>query len=92
MNVVSWRRNEDDLLPTIFVVDAIMTLLKWRELSLAELAAYLDRNPEHIRSKYLSDLLRGDLIQQSHPEKPNDPNQKYRAKKRSDNAVGRESN
>jgi len=74
-----------------FVIDAIMSLLKWRELSLAELAAYLERNPEHIRSKYLSDLLRGDLIQQSNPEKPNDPNQKYRARKRCDNTDGKES-
>lgn len=63
------------------IVDAIVALLKWKDLSLSEIAGYVGRNQEYVRSNYMSDLLRGDLIQLTIPDKPTDPNQKYRYKK-----------
>ena len=63
------------------IVDAIVALLKWRDLSLAEIAGYVNRNQEYVRANYMSDLLRGDLVHLTIPEKPTDPNQKYRYKK-----------
>ncbi len=63
------------------IVDAIVALLKWRDLSLGEIAGYVGRNQEYVRANYMSDLLRGELVQLTIPERPTDPNQKYRYKK-----------
>ena len=65
------------------IVDAIVALLKWKDLSLGEIAGYVGRNQEYLRTNYMSDLLRGELIQLTIPERPTDPNQKYRYKKSS---------
>ena len=63
------------------IVDAIVALLKWKDLSLSEIAEFVGRNQEYVRSNYMAELLRGDLIQPTIPGKPTDPNQKYRYKK-----------
>lgn len=67
------------------LVEAILELLKWRELSLAELGNYVGRNPDYLRMKYLGELLKAELIQATNPSKPTDPNQKYRAVRRENN-------
>lgn len=61
------------------VIQAIVALLKWRELSLAELAEYLNRSPDHIRKTYLKQLIDADVVSLSIPATPNDPRQTYRA-------------
>ncbi|MEZ6152924.1 MAG: ATP-binding protein [Pirellulaceae bacterium] len=61
------------------VLSAVVLLLKWRELSLAELANYLGRSEDHVRKTYLQPLVQADIIRRSNPEKINDPNQTYRA-------------
>ncbi|MCU0716545.1 MAG: hypothetical protein MUD03_10510, partial [Pirellula sp.] len=63
------------------LLDVIVKLLEWRELSLVEVAEYVGRTPEHVRSAYISKLLQADLIELTIPEKPTDPNQRYRYKK-----------
>lgn len=63
------------------IVDAIVALLKWKDLSISEIAGFVGRNQEYVRSNYMADLLRGDLVQLTIPDKPTDPNQKYRYKK-----------
>ncbi len=60
-------------------LDVVVILLKWQELSLAELSNYLGRTEDHIRKSYLRPLLQADIIRRSNPEKINDPNQTYRA-------------
>jgi ATP-dependent DNA helicase RecG len=61
------------------VLETIVALLKWSELSLTELGKYLDRNPDYIRTTYLNELIRADIVRPTNPGKRNDPNQKYRA-------------
>jgi ATP-dependent DNA helicase RecG len=63
------------------LLDAIVKLLKWKELSLVEIAKYVCRTPEHVRTAYIFELLNADLIELTIPEKPTDPNQRYRYKK-----------
>jgi ATP-dependent DNA helicase RecG len=63
------------------ILDAIVALLKWKDLSISEIAGFVGRNQEYVRSNYMADLLRGDLVQLTIPDKPTDPNQKYRYKK-----------
>jgi ATP-dependent DNA helicase RecG len=65
---------------TVKLLDAIVKLLQWKQLSLVEIAKYVDRTPEHVRTAYISELLRADLIELTIPEKPTDPNQRYRYK------------
>ncbi len=60
------------------LVTVIMELLAWRELSLAEIAGFVDRNPDHIRKTYLNEMIRADLIRPM-SDSPNDPRQTYRA-------------
>ncbi|MCF7959133.1 MAG: hypothetical protein K9M08_00190 [Pirellula sp.] len=63
------------------ILDAIVAPLKWKDLSISEVAGFVGRNQEYVRSNYMADLLRGDLVQLTIPDKPTDPNQKYRYKK-----------
>jgi ATP-dependent DNA helicase RecG len=60
-------------------LDVVLALLKWRELSVAEVAKILKRTPEYVRSTYVAPLVQGDLIQATNPEAPTDPRQRYRA-------------
>ncbi|MBE0550654.1 MAG: transcriptional regulator, partial [Rubrivivax sp.] len=44
-----------------------------------EIAALLSRNAETVRQNYLRPLLRAGRIAMTRPDKPNDPDQAYRA-------------
>lgn len=61
------------------IVGAIVALLKWRPMTLAELSRWTNRNSDYIRVQYLKELLRADVIERTNPDHPNDPNQMYRA-------------
>ncbi len=65
--------------PKQTMLDATLALLTWRDLSVAELAEYLRREPDHLRKSYLKELLLADLVKPLYPDRPNDPRQKYRA-------------
>ncbi len=67
------KSRKDDL------VGAAVALLKWRGLSLPELANYLGRNAEYVRNTYLTELIRAEIVEPTIPDNPTDPNQKYRA-------------
>ena len=45
----------------------------------SEIAALLGRNAETVRQNYLRPLLRAGRIAMTRPDKPNDPDQAYRA-------------
>jgi len=60
-------------------LSVVVSLLKWRELTLAQLAGYMGRTEDHIRKQYLNPLLDADIIRRTIPDKINDPNQAYRA-------------
>lgn len=62
------------------MVDAVLELLQWRELTLDELAKFVGRTPDHVRKTYLKDLIQADLVRPM-AASPNDPNQTYRATK-----------
>ena len=67
--------------PKTTVIDVVLAMLKWRELSVQDLAGFLDRTPSHIRREYLTPLIQADLIRLTNPESPTDPRQTYRASK-----------
>ncbi len=68
------KSKDDDLL------DVAVLLLKWRELTLAQMADYLGRSEDHIRKTYLHPTTpSGQSYGGRIPEKINDPNQNYRA-------------
>ena len=58
------------------VVLDVLGLRAWR---LEELAQLLQRNPEYVRQKYIQPLLDAGSIAMTRPDKPNDPEQAYRA-------------
>ena len=58
------------------VVLDVLGLRAWR---LEELAQLLQRNPEYVRQKYIQPLLDAGSITMTRPDKPNDPEQAYRA-------------
>jgi ATP-dependent DNA helicase RecG len=60
-------------------LDVVLSLLKWRELTLTQLAGYLGRTEDHVRKQYLNPLLNADIVRRTNPDKINDPNQAYRA-------------
>lgn len=64
------------------MLDLIVDLLRWRELSLAQLASLLDRSLDHIRKTYLNNLIAADLVRLGNPENPTDPRQTYRTTRR----------
>ena len=59
--------------------DAVVALLKWKELSVKDIASYLDRTPSHVRREYIAPLIQADLIRPTIPDNPTDPRQTYRA-------------
>jgi ATP-dependent DNA helicase RecG len=59
--------------------DAVVALLKWKELSVKEIASYIDRTPSHVRREYIAPLVQADLIRPTIPGNPTDPRQTYRA-------------
>jgi ATP-dependent DNA helicase RecG len=63
--------------PKQTMLDATLALLQWRALSVAELAGYLNREPDHLRKSYLKELLLANLVRPLYPDRPNDPRQKY---------------
>jgi ATP-dependent DNA helicase RecG len=58
------------------LVVALCELRPWRA---EEMAALLGRNAETVRQNYLRPLLRAGRIAMTRPDKPNDPDQAYRA-------------
>jgi hypothetical protein len=59
--------------------ELILDLLRWRELSLAQLSVLVDRSQDHVRKAYLNDLIAAEMVQRTNPENPTDPRQTYRA-------------
>ena len=59
--------------------DAVVALLKWKELSVKDIASYLDRTASHVRREYIAPLIQADLIRPTIPDNPTDPRQTYRA-------------
>lgn len=61
------------------VQDLVVALCELRPLRAEEIAALLGRNAETVRQNYLRPLLRAGRIAMTRPDKPNDPDQAYRA-------------
>lgn len=61
------------------VKDLVVTLCELRAWRAEELAALLSRKAETVRQDYLRPLLRAGRIVMTRPDKPNDPDQAYRA-------------
>ena len=61
------------------VKDLVVTLCELRAWRAEELAALLGRKAETVRQDYLRPLLRAGRITMTRPDKPNDPDQAYRA-------------
>jgi len=59
--------------------ELILDLLRWRELSLAQLSVLVGRSQDHVRKAYLNDLIAAEMVQLTNPENPTDPRQTYRA-------------
>jgi ATP-dependent DNA helicase RecG len=59
--------------------EAVVALCRQRAYRAEELALLLTRNVETVRQNYLRPLLRVDRITMTRPDKPNDPEQAYRA-------------
>ena len=61
------------------VQDLVVALCNQRPWQAEEIAALLGRNAETVRQNYLRPLLRAGRIAMTRPDKPNDPDQAYRA-------------
>lgn len=61
------------------VQDLVVTLCELRPWRAEEIAALMGRNVESVRQNYLRPLLRAGRIAMTRPDKPNDPDQAYRA-------------
>ena len=61
------------------VQDLVVALCELRAWRAEEIAALLSRNAETVRQNYLRPLLRAGRITMTRPDKPNDPDQAYRA-------------
>lgn len=61
------------------VQDLVVALCEQRAWRAEEIAALLSRNAETVRQNYLRPLLRAGRITMTRPDKPNDPDQAYRA-------------
>jgi ATP-dependent DNA helicase RecG len=61
------------------VQDLVVALCEVRAWRAEEIAALLSRNAETVRQNYLRPLLRAGRIAMTRPDKPNDPDQAYRA-------------
>lgn len=70
------------------IQELVIALCKERAWRAEELASLLDRNAETVRQNYLRPLLRSNRIVMTNPEKPNDPEQAYRASALNDPVEG----
>ena len=61
------------------VQDLVVALCQVRPWQAEEIAALIGRNAETVRQNYLRPLLRAGRIAMTRPDKPNDPDQAYRA-------------
>ena len=61
------------------VQDLVVAICSQRPWQAEEIAALLGRNAETVRQNYLRPLLRAGRIAMTRPDKPNDPDQAYRA-------------
>ncbi|MCH9627503.1 MAG: hypothetical protein S4CHLAM2_11440 [Chlamydiales bacterium] len=57
----------------------ILTLCKERWLTRSQLSALLDRNPDGLRTRFLTPMVRHGLLQLRYPDKPNRVDQAYSA-------------
>ncbi|EMI54019.1 hypothetical protein [Rhodopirellula sallentina] len=58
-------------------LDAMVALLKWRDMSIAEVADCLNRTQEHVRRTYIDPFTQADLFRPTIPDRPADPRQTY---------------
>jgi len=65
--------------PPYEVKELVVSLCEMRAWRAEELAALLGRKAETVRQDYLRPLLRSGRIAMTRPDKPNDPDQAYRA-------------
>ena len=63
------------------VKSIILRLCDVKPLKLAELSAFLKRDPKYIRENYLTSLTTTGKLELLHPHQPNHPHQAYRTKK-----------
>lgn len=61
------------------IPDTIIQLCSWRDLSIADLAALLNRNEKYIKTQYIQPLIEANKIAYTIPAMISHPNQKYRA-------------
>jgi ATP-dependent DNA helicase RecG len=59
------------------IQEVIWDLCNWRALSLWELAALVNREPEHLQKRTIRPMIRDARMRYVHPAQPNHPNQKY---------------
>jgi hypothetical protein len=62
------------------VIDVLMHLCSGRYLELRTLAKLLDRSSDSLRNHYINPLIKEGRLEPRFPERPNHPNQAYRAK------------
>ena len=62
------------------VIDVLMHLCSGRYLELRTLAKLLDRSSDSLRNHYINPLIREGRLEPRFSERPNHPNQAYRAK------------
>ncbi len=55
----------------------LLLLCNQQKFSTEELAKLINRNPDYLRTKYISSLLSQGLLCQTYAETPNHPNQTY---------------
>lgn len=57
--------------------EIIYRLCKWRTLSAAEIGSLLQKSTKHLTDAYLYPMIRSGMLQYTHPEMVNHPQQKY---------------
>lgn len=62
--------------------EAILRMCAWKPLSASELARYLKRNANYLRSTYLTPMIAEGLLSYTIPEEPAHPHQSYRVANR----------
>ena len=63
------------------MMEIIINLCTWQELSSAELAKILVCNQSYIVNQYLNPLIHSQGLKYTIPDNPSDPNQAYRSTK-----------
>ena len=56
----------------------IQRLCAWKPMTIQDLAEILNRSKKYLRAEYIGPMVRAHELAYTHPEKPNDPRQRYR--------------